>query len=286
MNLGMIFTPELLKIKEFKKIKEEYEAFLDIFSPIAKKRLEENFKKVAISMEKEYNHSTYGRLALSEVQAYMLNEGENKGGIAKVTLVTDMNAKENVRLHEWWHALVFLNNPIVKDGYYLSGGLKCYNISNYHDVKGVGLEEGIAEVTATLAYLKKKCRNAQNSKEAYAILQDADKFMNTGELNTNRYPDYFKGYYKCLTDIVRLFIKASRNDFMLTHDFVEVLASSEGIDGRIGSPVNKPYSSFIQSAVYCDTYFQHEYDDIFAANVPGILPYEQVSRMMMDGINK
>lgn len=269
----MEFNDKNLKIPIIKKIKEEYESFLDIFSYKTQGRFKENLKIVNLTFDSSYSNMVSGGKALSDVKPSLYN---SDGKVGAINLTTTDKVAPNVRIHEWWHALVFSRkSPLIKDGYYLSHGLTRFNKNNLKKSKGTGFEEGMAEVTSILAYFKKMAKERKNP----SILKAADIFMETGYVNVALLGEFQQGYFKCYSDVARLFIMASRNDFMQTHNFAEVLASAEGIDGYIASPVNKPYSTYIHSAVHSDPEFQEEYDWYLKATKE-MLSYDKIGEIM------
>lgn len=244
--------------ERMKKLKKELLAFASLFSG---EQIDNILKVFQQNLEINFcsNYAPLKINALSDVKEVGYN---TQSGVLKRLSLSD-KATPFITKHECWHAFMLPKQLYAYNNCISGHGCQVYTRSSFDayvrsggksPLFGYGnpFEEGMANITAVLATIKDKAKVKDDFLEA-------DKYMATGQVGS-ALNGVFRGYFLPLEDITRLFILASRNDYMLTHPFSEVLASKEGIDGQIGSPVNKPYCSFISSAVKGDFRFQSEFD--------------------------
>ncbi|MBQ7141302.1 MAG: hypothetical protein IJO32_07365 [Bacilli bacterium] len=256
-------TKEPLKSK-LDKLVIDVLKYTNLFSKKTKNIVINNFtKKVGTNFCSNYKGPS--ETALSDVT----EESFESDGIHVNFNLSD-SVSNFVKKHEFWHAFMYPEDlsKLHTYKYFVSGhGCQMYEIDTFNmfketgvrgDLLGCGgpIEEGMANVIACLSTIKD---NALESNDL-SILKEADDYMLTGNVGKSL-ANVFRGYYIPLEDIVRLLILASRNDYMLEHKFSKVLASNEGLDGIIGTPINKPYCSFINSSIYGDFEFQKEFDN-------------------------
>lgn len=257
---------------------------------------------IEINLQTKYNgpHST----ALSDVS--IIEHDDSVGW--KKTINLSIESSNFIKKHELWHALALPSevteySTLPERGTYISGhGCIMYVKESFKRYKETGnlknvlecgspLEEGMANVISVLSTIKEKAQAEKNPKKKTNILKEADRYMETGEIGS-ALKGVFRGYYIPLEDITRLFILASKNDYLRNHSFSEVLESEEGIDGIIEKPVNKPYCSMISSALNGDFKFQGEFDKYIKIyndkNEEQLMYYDDIcgwiNREQMEGI--
>lgn len=243
------------------KFLREFIALVNIFSPEQKEHM------IAVLNNNTdinfcSNYIPLRRNALSDVRQI----GYTSNGIRNMISLSD-KATPFITKHECAHAGLLpkrLYEYNDRGTILISGhGCQAFTKRSFEEFKrtegsaqlygcGEPLEEGLANILASLATIKEKAKTDEDFREA-------DLYMATGNAG-KALNGIFRGYFVPLEDITRLFMLASRNDYMQTHPFSEVLASPEGIDGNIDAPVNKPYCSFISSATKGDFEFQYEFD--------------------------
>lgn len=179
----------------------------------------------------------------------------------------DVNANRFIALHELLHVIITPINKgeiVVKDNCSSSQGITKYdNIEN--KFYGIALTETFCNIIAKIAILNKNH-------------ESIDNYLVTG------LPDYIYNYYSPFEDISRLLFFASRNDYLVKYD-IEQLINNEGIDAIIGEPINKPYSTFINSVIKNDFEMEIEFDSFVGKNEFKNMCLELDSEMLKIKIN-
>ncbi|MBQ7141281.1 MAG: hypothetical protein IJO32_07255 [Bacilli bacterium] len=179
----------------------------------------------------------------------------------------DVNANRFIALHELLHVIITPINKgeiVVKDNCSSSQGITKYdNIEN--KFYGIALTETFCNIIAKIAILNKNH-------------ESIDNYLVTG------LPDYIYNYYSPFEDISRLLFFASCNDYLVKYD-IEQLINNEGIDAIIGEPINKPYSTFINSVIKNDFEMEIEFDSFVGKNEFKNMCLELDSEMLKIKIN-
>ena len=258
----------------WRSVDRNYRSYKSIFSERTQKQMD-----VALSNNSiiDFRENYQNGPILSDV-SYFKDGVNTKTGKCIFRLSLGTKVADNVVKHELWHLCM---RPQKEDRIQYKqakvvtfhgcqriteaskekidkGEAKAGDVIGY----GSGLEEGMANITAILATIKEKAVFYENGEVRYKkdILDLADKYMNTGEIDP-RLGITTRGNYQVYEDIARLLVMVSRNDYKQEKSFASVLAKKgEGIDGWIGYPVNKPYSSFIYSSVNADADFEREWN--------------------------
>lgn len=283
---------------------KEISSFSAIFSKCQQDKMMDFLNNnIEINLQTKYKRPI--STALSDVS--IIEHDDSVGW--KKTINLSLKSSSFIKKHELWHALAMpsevkeYSTYVPGHGPYISGhGCIMYVKESFKRYKKTGnlknvlecgkpLEEGMANVISVLSTIKEKAQAENNPKKKTDILKEADKYMETGEIGS-ALKGVFRGYYIPLEDITRLFILASKNDYLINHSFSKVLESEEGIDGTIEEPVDKPYCSMISSALNGDFKFQTEFDNYIKTyndkNEEQLMYYDDIcgwiSREQMEGI--
>jgi len=154
----------------------------------------------------------------------------------------DINSNRFIALHELIHVVITPINKseiVIKDNISATQGItKFDNINN--QFYGIAFTEAFCNIIAKIAILNKNHENIDN-------------FLITG------LPDYVYNYYSPFEDISRLLLVASQNDYLKKYD-IQTLIENGGVDSYIDEPINKPYSTFIDSMIKNNFEMEKEFD--------------------------
>lgn len=160
----------------------------------------------------------------------------------------EIDTNRFIALHELLHVIITPINKsevVIKDNCSSSQGITKYdNVENRF--YGISFTETFCNMIAKIAILNKNHENIEN-------------YLNTG------LPDYVYNYYSPFEDITRLLFIASKNDYLKEYN-IENLVDDEGLDVIIEEPINKPYSTFINSVIKNDFEMETEFDSYVGKN--------------------
>lgn len=179
----------------------------------------------------------------------------------------DTNTNKFIALHELLHVIITpinKNEVIVKDNCSSSQGITKFD-NTENKFYGISFTETFCNMIAKIAILNKNHENIEN-------------YLNTG------LPDYVYNYYSPFEDITRLLFVATKNDYLKKYD-IENLIDNEGLDIIIGEPINKPYSTFINSVIKNDFEMENEFDLYTSKNEFKNMCLELDSEMLKIKIN-
>lgn len=155
---------------------------------------------------------------------------------------TSSDIKQNIfiTLHELTHVILTpINKSEIKEqnGIISSQAMTKLNTKE-NTFYGMAFTESFCNILAKIAIINRESGNIDN----YMI---------------NGLNNYVYNYYEPFEDITRLLIMASRNDF-LKYNFNDII--NKGINVILELPINKPYSTFINSALNNDFSMEDEFD--------------------------
>ena len=156
---------------------------------------------------------------------------------------TSNDLKQNtfITIHELAHVILTpINKSEIKK---LNGIISSQGITKLdkkeNEFYGMAFTESFCNIIAKITIINREHGNIDN----YII---------------NGLHNYVYNYYEPFEDITRLLIIASVNDYIHDYKFNDII--SKGINTILDDPINKPYSTFINSAIDNDFSMEEEFD--------------------------
>ncbi|MDO5569571.1 MAG: hypothetical protein Q4G04_05655 [bacterium] len=221
-----------LKVRENKRLSDSINAISFLFSEKMRKEVTDNLVNYVGSVivnTKDYVVGSYGHTKV-----------ENSKFIVNYGCMVDKTANEIISVYNFLKVLLTCkgDNVIKQNGCLSSQGIAKYD-KEQKSFYGFSLNDGLCFVLAKLAVFNKVNR---------AIVND---YMFSGGFNT------IDNKHIILEDLARLLMIASKNDYVVSYSFLEVLDSKEGIDSVVD---DTPYCNLVLSALNNDFSMENEFD--------------------------
>lgn len=179
----------------------------------------------------------------------------------------DVNANRFIALHELLHVIITPTNKseiIINNNISSSQGITKFD-NNTKEFYGIALTETFCNIIAKIAIINKNNESVEN-------------YLKTG------LPNYIYNYYSPFEDISRLLLIASKNDYLKKIN-IEDIINNGGLDSNIGEPINKSYSTFINSVIKNDFEMENEFDSFVGKDEFKNMCIELDSEMLKIKIN-